>query len=206
MVHCKNQRSKTKIELVPAKSPNSTIPEWANSGTQGTPAGTPETPSYEYKPMMLLVLVLVLVLLLTVCNALDAVYIDESPCIGEDSGILISSFRSPPGLLLQLQSIGVVAPSGGMTLNNNLPAKYLSFVQKQGSDGLLAVHVVALNPFNTSNRVSESFLMNSRAMNYHNTRSMANQLSLPLIWCLQRHVQHRNSLIWRRCSTSLVVS
>jgi hypothetical protein len=127
---------------------------------------------------------LVLVLLVTVYNALGAVYIDESPCIGEDSGILISSFRSPPGLLLQLQSIGIVAPSGGMTLNNNLPEKYSSFVQRQEinwSDGLLTVYVVASDPFNTSNRVSESFLMDSGAMSYHITRSMANQLSLPLI-------------------------
>ena len=58
---------------------------------------------------------LVLVLLVTVCNALDPVYIDESPCVGEDTGILISPIRAPPGLLL---------------FYPNLPAKYSSFVQR----------------------------------------------------------------------------
>lgn len=128
-------------------------------------------------------MLLVLILLVTVYNALGAVYIDESPCTGEDSGILISSYRSPPGLLLQLRSIGV-APSGGMSLNRDLAEKYSFFIQRQEinwSDGLLAVYVVASDPFNTTNRVSESFLMDSGAMNYYITRKMANQLSLPII-------------------------
>lgn len=61
-----------------------------------------------------------LALLVIIYTAFGAVYIDESPCIGEDTGILISSYRSPPGLLLHLGSTGIVASSDGRTLNSTI--------------------------------------------------------------------------------------
>lgn len=74
---------------------------------------------------------LFLVLTVLFISVFSSTYIDDTPNTGEESGIVVSSFRSPPGLLLQLQTIGVVAPTGGMTFHSNVSSKFLPFLTMQ---------------------------------------------------------------------------